>query len=214
MCVGATFLCGGSFHPRGALPGKHRAKDGAPTCFDSVLALHRVARQSAQGGDGIVLRQAVQCTFRCFSIFGGTLLAVFPVSYTHLDVYKRQTLDNVEALQRWPEVFRGRELWLRVDLGRGDGHHAKVRTGGKDSKFGLPISKIDQFLELARGLDIRIIGLHAHLGSGVETPQHWRLVCDELGGIAERIGSIQTIDIGGGLPIPYTDCLLYTSRCV
>ena len=115
------------------------------------------------------------------------------------------TLDNVEALQRWPEVFRGRELWLRVDLGRGDGHHAKVRTGGKDSKFGLPISKIDQFLELARGLDIRIIGLHAHLGSGVETPQHWRLVCDELGGIAERIGSIQTIDIGGGLPIPYTD---------
>ena len=114
------------------------------------------------------------------------------------------TLDNVEALQRWPEVFRGRELWLRVDLGRGDGHHAKVRTGGKDSKFGLPISKIDQFLELARGLDIRIIGLHAHLGSGVETPQHWRLVCDELGGIAERIGSIQTIDIGGGLPIAYS----------
>ena len=35
------------------------------------------------------------------------------------------TLDNVEALQRWPEVFRGRRLWLRVDLGRGDGHHAK-----------------------------------------------------------------------------------------
>ena len=72
-----TFLCGGSFQPRWALPGKHRAKDGAPTCFDSVLALHRVARQSAQGGDGIVLRPAVQCTFRCFSIFGGTLLAVF-----------------------------------------------------------------------------------------------------------------------------------------
>ena len=115
------------------------------------------------------------------------------------------TLDNVEALQRWPGVFRGHELWLRVDLGRGDGHHAKVRTGGKESKFGLPINKIDQFLALARGLDMRITGLHAHLGSGVETPQHWRQVCDELGGIAERIGSIQTIDIGGGLPIPYTD---------
>src|SRR5690606_33826595 len=39
------------------------------------------------------------------------------------------TLDNVEALQRWPDTFRGRALWLRIDLGRGGGHHAKVVTG-------------------------------------------------------------------------------------
>ena len=35
------------------------------------------------------------------------------------------TVDNVEALQRWPDLFRNRELWLRVDLGRGEGHHAR-----------------------------------------------------------------------------------------
>ncbi|MDR6840009.1 bifunctional aspartate kinase/diaminopimelate decarboxylase [Pseudoxanthomonas sacheonensis] len=115
------------------------------------------------------------------------------------------TLDNVESLQRWPEVFRGRDLWLRVDLGRGDGHHEKVRTGGKDSKFGLPVAKVETFVALARGLGANVIGLHAHLGSGVETPQHWKQVCDELGGIAERIGSVEVIDIGGGLPIPYTE---------
>ena len=114
------------------------------------------------------------------------------------------TLDNVEALRRWPDLFRGRALWLRVDLGRGEGHHDKVKTGGKASKFGLPLSRLQEFLTEARTLDVRITGLHAHLGSGVETPQHWRLVCDELGGIAERIGSIETIDIGGGLPIPYS----------
>ncbi|NLB58765.1 MAG: bifunctional aspartate kinase/diaminopimelate decarboxylase, partial [Gammaproteobacteria bacterium] len=113
------------------------------------------------------------------------------------------TLDNVEALRRWPEVFRGQRLWLRVDLGRGEGHHAKVRTGGVASKFGLPVPRIDEFLEAARGLGILVDGLHAHLGSGVDTPEHWRSVCDELGGIANRIGSIDTIDIGGGLPIPY-----------
>lgn len=115
------------------------------------------------------------------------------------------TLDNIESLQRWPEVFRGRDLWLRVDLGRGDGHHEKVRTGGKDSKFGLPVAKVETFVALARSLGTNVIGLHAHLGSGVETPQHWKQVCDELGGIAERIGSVEVIDIGGGLPIPYTD---------
>ncbi|HEY4530223.1 MAG TPA: bifunctional aspartate kinase/diaminopimelate decarboxylase [Luteimonas sp.] len=115
------------------------------------------------------------------------------------------TLDNVEALQQWPGVFRGRALWLRVDLGRGDGHHAKVVTGGLASKFGLQVDRIDAFLDAARRLDMRITGLHAHLGSGVDTPDHWREVCDELGGIALRIGSIDTIDIGGGLPIPYRE---------
>ncbi|HDS1557278.1 bifunctional aspartate kinase/diaminopimelate decarboxylase [Stenotrophomonas maltophilia] len=115
------------------------------------------------------------------------------------------TVDNVEALQRWPDLFRNRELWLRVDLGRGEGHHAKVRTGGKESKFGLPIARVDEFVRAATELGSRLVGLHAHLGSGVETPQHWRLMCDELAGFARRIGSVQTIDIGGGLPIPYSD---------
>ena len=115
------------------------------------------------------------------------------------------TLDNVEALQQWPEVFRGRRLWLRVDLGRGDGHHDKVKTGGKTSKFGLPLVKLEEFLSAARALDARVVGLHAHLGSGVESAQHWNQIADELGGLADQIGTIETIDIGGGLPIPYAE---------
>ncbi|UKE70707.1 bifunctional aspartate kinase/diaminopimelate decarboxylase [Xanthomonas cerealis pv. cerealis] len=114
------------------------------------------------------------------------------------------TVDNVELLQRWPELFRGRSLWLRIDLGHGDGHHEKVNTGGKASKFGLSATRVAEFVEAARALDIRIVGVHAHLGSGVETAQHWRRMCDELAGFARRIGSVEIIDIGGGLPIPYS----------
>ncbi len=113
------------------------------------------------------------------------------------------TVDSIEALQHWPDTFRNRTFWLRVDLGRGDGHHAKVRTGGHESKFGLPLSKIDAFVDEARRLGARIVGLHAHLGSGIETPAHWRAVYAELAGIADDIGTVATIDIGGGLPIPY-----------
>ncbi len=114
------------------------------------------------------------------------------------------TLDNVEALRHWPEVFRNRQIWLRIDLGHGDGHHEKVNTGGKQSKFGLSASRVDEFVDAARALDITITGLHAHLGSGVETSQHWRLMFDELAGFARRIGTVEVIDIGGGLPIPYS----------
>jgi diaminopimelate decarboxylase/aspartate kinase len=114
------------------------------------------------------------------------------------------TLDNVEALQRWPEVFRDRTLWLRLDIGHGGGHHAKVNTGGVAAKFGLSLQRFDEFVEQARKLGVFISGLHAHMGSGIDDPRHWRLVYAELAGMADSVGTIEIIDIGGGLPVAYT----------
>ena len=115
------------------------------------------------------------------------------------------TVDNVELLRRWPDVFRDRALWLRIDLGHGDGHHRKVNTGGKEAKFGLSAQRVDEFLDVARGIGVRITGIHAHLGSGVENSGHWKQMVDELAGFARRIGSVEILDIGGGLPVPYSD---------
>lgn len=113
------------------------------------------------------------------------------------------TIDSLELLHVWPDLVRGRNIWLRLDLGRGEGHHQKVRTGGSDAKFGLPVAALDAFVATARGLGVRITGLHAHLGSGIVAPAHWRTVYAELAGFADGIGTIETIDIGGGLPVPY-----------
>ena len=114
------------------------------------------------------------------------------------------TVDNVEMLDRWADVFRDRPLWLRIDLGRGDGHHEKVRTGGSEAKFGLPMAKAGDFVEAARGIGARVVALHAHLGSGIDNVAHWREVYADLAALAEQIGTVETIDIGGGLPVPYT----------
>jgi len=112
------------------------------------------------------------------------------------------TLDALHPLQHWPDLFAGREIMLRVDLGRGLGHHDKVRTGGADSKFGLPLEHLDAFMELARRHDVRITGLHAHLGSGILDASHWPTVCGQLASIAERVGSVRTLNLGGGLGVP------------
>lgn len=114
------------------------------------------------------------------------------------------TVDNVELLECWPDTFRGRSAWLRLDLGRGDGHHEKVRTGGVDAKFGLPIARFDAFMAAAREAGLRITGLHAHLGSGIEDPAHWSDVYATLAALAQASDGIEVIDVGGGFPVPYT----------
>ncbi|MEI7036606.1 bifunctional aspartate kinase/diaminopimelate decarboxylase [Fulvimonas yonginensis] len=112
------------------------------------------------------------------------------------------TLDALHPLEHWGELFRGREVVLRVDLGRGLGHHEKVRTGGDGSKFGLPVEQLDAFLRLADAHQVSVRGLHAHLGSGVLDPGHWGEVYAQLASLAERIGSVAFLNIGGGLGVP------------
>ncbi|HEY6942001.1 diaminopimelate decarboxylase, partial [Dokdonella sp.] len=114
----------------------------------------------------------------------------------------RVTLDALHPLQYWGELFEGRELHLRVDLGSGRGHHDKVRTGGDASKFGVALDQVDAFRALARERGARITGLHAHLGSGILDAGHWRSVYGQLASLAEGFSRIESLDIGGGLGVP------------
>jgi diaminopimelate decarboxylase/aspartate kinase len=112
------------------------------------------------------------------------------------------TLDNLYPLKHWGDVFAGRELILRLDLGVGRGHHDKVKTGGAQSKFGLALDELDEFQKVAARHRVRISGLHAHLGSGILDAVHWREVYAQLASLAEKIGSVRTLNIGGGFGVP------------
>ena len=114
----------------------------------------------------------------------------------------RVTLDSLHPLQHWPDLFRDRELVLRLDLGYGRGHHDKVVTGGAGAKFGLPLGDLDAFRKLADGLGARVVALHAHLGSGIVDPGHWRGIYSELATLAERFPHCTALDLGGGLGVP------------
>ena len=111
------------------------------------------------------------------------------------------TVDNLHPLAHWGELFAGRELILRLDLGVGRGHHDKVKTGGAQSKFGLALDELPEFQRCVARHGARIAGLHAHLGSGILDVAHWREVYVQLASIAEKIGSVRALNIGGGLGV-------------
>jgi diaminopimelate decarboxylase/aspartate kinase len=112
------------------------------------------------------------------------------------------TLDNLHPLERWPELFAGRDLFLRVDPGRGRGHHAHVRTAGARSKFGVSADQLPRVAELAAAAGARIVGLHAHVGSGILEAATWSDTAAFLGEVAERFPDVRVFDLGGGLGVP------------
>ena len=114
----------------------------------------------------------------------------------------RVTLDNLHPLEHWGDAFAGREIELRLDLDFARGHHDKVKTGGAASKFGLALGELDEFRRLAAKHDVHIVGLHAHLGSGILDAKHWKEVHIQLASIAEKIGTVRSLNVGGGYGVP------------
>ncbi len=70
------------------------------------------------------------------------------------------TLDSLYPLQFWPEIFSGHKIILRFDPGQGYGHHQYVCTGGTDSKFGIPLSELNELLKLIAEHQIQVMGFH------------------------------------------------------
>jgi diaminopimelate decarboxylase/aspartate kinase len=123
----------------------------------------------------------------------------------YLEALKRGvplTVDNAWAIRNWPEVFRGRELFLRLDLDTGYGHHKKVITSGADSKFGISLFHLDEVLGKLSDLDARVTGLHAHTGSGVSNADAWREQLQKFIDILPSFPNVRVLDLGGGFSVP------------
>ena len=112
------------------------------------------------------------------------------------------TLDNLYPLEAWPELFKGKDLFIRIDPGQGRGHHEHVKTAGVHSKFGIPRFEVEELKRLVKETGANVIGIHAHSGSGILDPDNWRSVAVELVQVAQHFPNVKSIDLGGGIGVP------------
>ncbi|MFT3802665.1 MAG: diaminopimelate decarboxylase [Burkholderiaceae bacterium] len=97
----------------------------------------------------------------------------------------------------------GHRVWLRINPGFGHGHSNKTNTGGEHSKHGIWHADLPAALAAVRRHGLRLVGLHMHIGSGVDYG-HLSQVCDAMVALAARVDHpIEAISAGGGLSIPY-----------
>ena len=90
---------------------------------------------------------------------------------------------------------------MRIDPGSGAGHHKFVSTAGNESKFGIPRIDIGKTIELCQRHNIHVIGLHAHSGSGILTPELWESTALLLTDLLAQFPKAHIINLGGGLGV-------------
>lgn len=112
-------------------------------------------------------------------------------------------IGELSRLERFGQAFPGKSVCIRLNPQVGAGHHAHVITGGERAKFGIPVEQTDAVLSLAKRYDLKIIGLHQHIGSGIlDTNVLWQAI-QVLLDASEAFPNVQFLNFGGGLGIPY-----------
>ncbi|KAJ5096076.1 Ornithine decarboxylase, partial [Penicillium alfredii] len=109
---------------------------------------------------------------------------------------KQMTFDNADELYKIKANFPDAELYLRILT---DDSTSLCRLS---MKFGASLDVARPLLELAHQLELKVVGVSFHVGSGAEDPraflkavQDARLVFDQ----ATEVGhELHTLDVGGG----------------
>jgi diaminopimelate decarboxylase len=115
-------------------------------------------------------------------------------------------LDSFDEIARAEALLdRPQDVLIRITPGIEPSTHGYVQTGGLDSKFGFGLR--DGLARRAIGTVrestvLRLVGLHAHIGSQIFELEPYVQAIEALAELAESELSI--LNVGGGLGIAYT----------
>lgn len=118
------------------------------------------------------------------------------------------SVDSLSQLEMLGRLRRGEKVLVRINPGIGEGHHAKVITGGADSKFGIAPEAIPEMAAILKEYDLVLAGLNQHIGSLFMTPDNYLTAASILLQIVDHLpenlyAQLAIIDFGGGFGIPY-----------
>jgi diaminopimelate decarboxylase len=101
--------------------------------------------------------------------------------------------------------YRG-PLAVRVNPGFGHGHVESCDTGGPSSKHGIWHEGLAALRARAADVKLRIVSLHAHVGTGPEIrefDQNMRKLVDVFAALLPEFPDAEAVNLGGGIPHPY-----------
>ena len=115
------------------------------------------------------------------------------------------SLDSLSQLETFGRNFPNTDVVIRINPDVGAGHHSKVTTGGKNTKFGIDNTqdKLSLAIKIANNYNLRIVGLNQHIGSLFMDGDSYLLGARSMAEVAKQFESLELIDLGGGFGVPY-----------
>lgn len=113
------------------------------------------------------------------------------------------SVDSLSQLETFGKICPGGKICVRFNPGVGAGHHEKVVTGGKKTKFGVEPTCIQEVKELLKQYNLKLIGINQHIGSLFMEGTKYIEGINSLLQIAKNFPDLDFIDLGGGFGIPY-----------
>lgn len=112
-------------------------------------------------------------------------------------------LDSFSQIRRFGAINPGAKVGVRLNHGIGGGQHEHVITGGENSKFGIYSSRINEIENEVKKANLKLVGLHQHIGSGILDPDLFIKAMEKLISTALDVKGLEYLDFGGGFGIPY-----------
>lgn len=113
------------------------------------------------------------------------------------------SVDSLSQLRQYGRLAPGTRVAARFNPGVGAGHHAKVVTAGKETKFGIDPASIPEVKEILETYHLTLAGINQHIGSLFMTGDSFLASLNTLFDIARQFPGLEFIDMGGGFGIPY-----------
>ena len=115
------------------------------------------------------------------------------------------TLDNYEQIKRIAQKKESYPIGLRINPKVKDGGNKKIKVAGKNSKFGLPLEHLPKIHQLVDNYQLKVIGLHIHVGSDVSNITSYLASAQVLFDTAKTFKQLQFINFGGGFKVKYKE---------
>lgn len=113
------------------------------------------------------------------------------------------SVDCLDQLKLYGELNPGGKVAVRFNPGVGAGHHEKVVTGGKKTKFGVNPEYIPEVKRILETYNLTLVGINQHIGSLFMDSSPYIASLDSILNIAKQFDDLEFIDLGGGFGIPY-----------
>jgi diaminopimelate decarboxylase len=113
-------------------------------------------------------------------------------------------IDSLSNLEKFGNKYgHSYPVGIRIRPNIMAGGNLKISTGHDKSKFGIPVTQLDQIEKLVKKTNLHIRTLHIHTGSEIEDADVFVKGIEVLFDLIPQFPELEIIDLGGGFKVPY-----------